>query len=57
MLCLSPSSPKAIKKAIEMAAVGDVVVIAGKGAEKYIEENGVKIPYSDYDEVEKIRRG
>ena len=48
---------KAIKKAIEMATAGDVVVIAGKGAEKYIEENGVKIPYSDYDEVEKIRRG
>ena len=33
-----------------------VVVIAGKGAENYMEENGVKIPYSDFDEIEKIRR-
>ena len=46
----------AIKKAIEMANDEDVVVIAGKGVENYIEENGVKIPYSDYEEIEKIRR-
>ena len=47
---------KAIKQAILMASVGDVVVIAGKGAENYIEENGEKIPYSDYAEIEKFRR-
>jgi len=47
---------KAIKKAVLLAKKNDVVVIAGKGAENYIEENGIKIPYSDYDEVEKIRR-
>ena len=47
---------KAIKKAIEMAEKNDVVVIAGKGAENYIDENGIKTPYSDFDEVEKYRR-
>ena len=48
--------PTAIKRAISMARAGDVVVIAGKGAEPYIDENGVKIPYSDISEVEKYRR-
>ena len=47
---------KAIKKAFEMANVGDIVIVAGKGCETYIEENGEKIPYSDYDEIEKLRR-
>lgn len=47
---------KAIKKAVLLAKKNDVVVIAGKGAENYIEENGIKIPYNDYDEIEKIRR-
>ena len=47
---------KAIKKAILMAESGDVVLIAGKGAEPYIDENGSKIPYSDYIEIEKFRR-
>jgi len=46
----------AINRAVSMASIGDVVVIAGKGAENYIEENGVKIPYSDFAEIEKIRR-
>lgn len=46
----------AIKKAISMANEGDVVVLAGKGSEPYIDENGVKIPYSDMAEIEKLRR-
>lgn len=46
---------KAIKTAFQMAVSGDILVIAGKGAENYIDENGVKIPYSDYDEIEKFR--
>lgn len=48
--------PKAIKSAIEKASAGDVVLIAGKGAENYIEENGVKIPYCDLNEIKKFRR-
>ena len=47
---------KAIKFAIELAGEGDVVLIAGKGAEKYIDENGIKLPYCDLVEVEKYRR-
>lgn len=46
----------AIKKAVDMAEVGDIVLVAGKGAEPYIDENGTKIPYSDLIEVEKLRR-
>ena len=47
---------KAIKYAIENSSSDDIIVIAGKGAENYIEENGVKIPYSDKLEIEKYRR-
>ena len=46
----------AIKKAFDIAKCGDVFVLAGKGAENYIDENGVKVPYSDYEEIEKFRR-
>ena len=37
----------AIRAAVMRAARGDVVVIAGKGDENYIDEMGVKTPYSD----------
>ncbi len=48
--------PTAIKEALNMAGEGDVIVIAGKGSEPYIDENGIKMPYSDKAEVEKFRR-
>lgn len=47
---------RAIRLALSMAKPKDVVLIAGKGAEDYIEENGVKIPYSDAEELDKIVR-
>ena len=47
---------EAIEFALNMAVAGDIVLIAGKGAEPYIDENGTKIPYSDRAEVEKFRR-
>ncbi len=46
----------AIKRAYQKSAEGDVIVVAGKGAEDYIEENGNKIFYSDRLEIEKLRR-
>ncbi len=46
---------KAIEKAVAMATKGDVIVVAGKGAEPYIDENGQKLPYSDLAQIEKIR--
>lgn len=38
---------KAINFAIRIAQRGDIVLIAGKGAEEYIDERGTKRPYSD----------
>lgn len=42
---------KAIKSALNEAQDGDVVIIAGKGTEKYQDICGVKIPYDDYSQV------
>ncbi|MDE6189817.1 MAG: UDP-N-acetylmuramoyl-L-alanyl-D-glutamate--2,6-diaminopimelate ligase [Clostridia bacterium] len=42
---------KAIKLGVELADEGDVVFIAGKGSENYIDENNIKVPYSDMQEV------
>lgn len=39
--------PQALEYACKAARRGDVVVIAGKGSEGYIEENNVKTPYED----------
>ena len=41
----------AIKKMISIARAGDIIVIAGKGAERYQEINGKKIDYNDFDAV------
>ena len=42
----------AIRHAVDRAASGDTVVIAGKGSEGYIDENNVKTPYSDKSALE-----
>ena len=42
---------KAIKLGMELADKGDIVFIAGKGSENYIDENNIKVPYSDMQEV------
>lgn len=44
---------RAIALAVELAGKGDVVLIAGKGSEGYIDENNVKTPYSDSGELNK----
>lgn len=49
-----PERTAAINFALSVAVEGDVVLIAGKGDEKYQEINGFKIPYSDYDIVEEF---
>ena len=46
----------AITYAVVVARPEDVVVIAGKGAEPYMDEGGVKRPYSDRAEVLEIFR-
>ena len=42
---------KAIRLGVELANQGDCVFIAGKGCENYIDENNVKTPYSDMQEL------
>ncbi len=42
---------QAIRAAIEAAAPEDIVVLAGKGHESYQESNGVRTPFSDYEEA------
>lgn len=44
---------RAIALAVELAKEGDVVLIAGKGSEGYIDENNVKTPYSDAAQLNK----
>jgi UDP-N-acetylmuramoyl-L-alanyl-D-glutamate--2,6-diaminopimelate ligase len=42
---------QAIQQTIREAMAGDVIVIAGKGHEDYQEANGIKVPFSDAQEV------
>ena len=43
----------AIKRALDIAMCGDVVLILGKGRDNYMAVEDKKIPYSDYDIIEK----
>ncbi len=45
-----PDRREAVNMCLELSKPGDVVLLLGKGAEKYIESKGQRIPYSD-DEV------
>lgn len=47
---------KAIQKAIEISKNGDIILIAGKGAEDYQEVNGIKNHFSDYEQLTKYVR-
>ncbi len=38
---------EAIKAAVSMANAGDIILVAGKGHEKYQEVNGVRMPFDD----------
>ncbi|SMB96442.1 UDP-N-acetylmuramoylalanyl-D-glutamate--2,6-diaminopimelate ligase [Desulfonispora thiosulfatigenes DSM 11270] len=44
----------AIKKAVEVAHEGDIIIIAGKGHETYQEINGKKYPFDDKEIVEEL---
>jgi len=45
---------RAIAEAIAAASPGDVVVVAGKGHERYQEIAGERLPFSDQDEVRRV---
>jgi UDP-N-acetylmuramoyl-L-alanyl-D-glutamate--2,6-diaminopimelate ligase len=42
---------EAIKTAFALAQSGDIILIAGKGHEKYQEIKGVKNPFDDLEEL------
>lgn len=53
--CFSISDRKeAIRAACHLASAGDIVLVAGKGHEKYQEINGVRHHFDDKEEIEKI---
>ncbi|KJR42431.1 UDP-N-acetylmuramyl tripeptide synthetase [Candidatus Magnetoovum chiemensis] len=51
---IEPDRKTAIKKALNSAKTGDMVVVAGKGHENYQEIKGVKYPFDDRDVIEKL---
>jgi UDP-N-acetylmuramoyl-L-alanyl-D-glutamate--2,6-diaminopimelate ligase len=54
---IEPDREKAIQKAVETAAEGDILLIAGKGHEDYQEIKGARHKFSDREMAEKaIRR-
>lgn len=46
---IEPDRREAIRKAVEMAKDGDIVLVAGKGHEDYQEVQGLRYPFSDRD--------
>ena len=53
-ICLNRK--EAILRAFAVSAPGDILVIAGKGHEKYMEIKGEKIPYNDGAFLEEFNR-
>lgn len=49
--------PEAVRRAFESLTENEILLLAGKGHEDYILINGVKYPYSDIGEVEKLLKG
>lgn len=53
-ICLNRK--EAILRAFSVSTLGDTIVIAGKGHERYVEIKGEKIPYSDSAVLEELKR-
>jgi len=49
-----PDREEAIKSACMMGEPGDIILVAGKGHEKYQEINGVKHPFDDIEVLERM---
>ncbi len=45
---------EAIKTACSLAASNDIILIAGKGHEKYQDIKGVKFPFDDMQELQEV---
>lgn len=48
-----PDRGKAIEYAVRNAQKGDIIILAGKGHEEYMKINGVKVPFSEREEIYK----
>jgi UDP-N-acetylmuramoyl-L-alanyl-D-glutamate--2,6-diaminopimelate ligase len=49
-----PDRKEAIRKAVDIAGEGDIILIAGKGHEDYQEIKGIRHPFSDRDAATQI---
>jgi UDP-N-acetylmuramoyl-L-alanyl-D-glutamate--2,6-diaminopimelate ligase len=45
---------EAIKAAVQFAMPGDIILVAGKGHEKYQEVKGVKTPFDDKKIIQEL---
>jgi UDP-N-acetylmuramoyl-L-alanyl-D-glutamate--2,6-diaminopimelate ligase len=50
---IEPDRKEAIRKAVDMAMDGDIVLIAGKGHEDYQEVKGARLPFNDKEVLSK----
>jgi len=48
---------QAIQTAVSLAKPGDVILIAGKGHERYQEDHGIREPFNDLEEARKALEG
>ncbi len=53
---IEPDRKKAIRKAVEIAEAGDILLIAGKGHEDYQEIKGIRYKFSDREALEEAIR-
>ena len=49
-----PDRREAIKTAVSIAGISDIILLAGKGHEKYQEINGVKHPFDDHQVLKEM---
>lgn len=54
---VEPDRERAIRRAVQEAAAGDIVLIAGKGHETYQEVKGNRIPFDDRQAARGVLRG
>ena len=53
---IEPDRVEAIKLGYNLANVGDIVLVLGKGAENYMDFKGTKIPYNDMNIIKNLGR-
>ena len=54
---IEPDRAKAVKLILDISKEGDIIIIAGKGGEKYQDFGDKKVEYNDFDEIYNYFRG